>query len=143
MFRMWIPTMHWWEAHRTPIGFCSPRAVSARKAQQDPGPTAQVRRDPQRYRQSHSAWILAEERLHALRDHPVCSTAAAARQLGFRSAASLLNPAAMQGYPKGLVRVGPNGKAAVYTGLGPNRQGGRELRLWCVVDSVLLPPPPA
>jgi hypothetical protein len=121
----------------------SPRRGPAGKAQQDPGPTPPPRRDPQRRRESQPDWILAEERLQALRDQPVCSTAAAARQLGFRSPASLLNPAAMQGYPKGLVRVGPNGKAAVYTGLGPNRQGGRELRLWFVVDSVLLPPPPA
>lgn len=118
-----------------------PRRGPARKAQQNPSPTPPVPRD-QRPRVSPSAWILAEERLQALLDHPVCSTAAAARQLGFRSPASLLNQAALQGYPIGLVRIGPNGKAAVYQGLAPNRQGGRDLRLWLVLDSTLLPPPP-
>jgi hypothetical protein len=118
-----------------------PRRRPARKAQKDPPSTPPVPRNPQR-RGSNSALILAQEQLQALRGHPVYSTAAAARQLGFRSPASLLNQAALHGYPMGLVRMGPNGKAAVYQGLAPNRQGGRDLRLWLVVDSMLLPPAP-
>lgn len=89
-----------------------------------------------------TAWILGEEHLRKLKDHPVWSTAQAARSLGFRSPASLLNPASLHGYPIGLVRTGPNGKVAVYQGLAPNRQGGRDLRLWLVVESHLLPPEP-
>ena len=94
------------------------------------------------HRPAKAAWILAEDRLRELGDHPVCSTAQAARSLGFRSPASLLNPASLHGYPIGLARTGPNGKVAVYQGLAPNRQGGRDLRLWLVVESHLLPPAP-
>lgn len=96
----------------------------------------------QGHRQAKAAWILGEDRLRKLGDHPVCSTAQAARSLGFRSPASLLNPASLHGYPIGLARTGPNGKIAVYQGLAPNRQGGRDLRLWLVVESHLLPPEP-
>ncbi|MFN7899793.1 MAG: hypothetical protein ACK5N0_09055 [Synechococcaceae cyanobacterium] len=94
-------------------------------------------------RQAHAPWILGQERLNALLDHPPCSTAAAARSLGFRSAASLLNQASRHGYPIGLVWIGPNGKAAVYQGSAPNQRGGRDLRLWLVVERDRLPEAPA
>lgn len=92
--------------------------------------------------QADGAWILDQKQLRALDHHGTCSTAEAARSLGFRSAASLLNQASKHGYPIGLVRMGPNGKAAVYQGLGANRRGGRELRLWLVLESEALPAPP-
>ena len=93
-------------------------------------------------RQADGTWILDPKQLQALDHHTPCSTAEAARSLGFRSAASLLNQAAKHGYPIGLVRMGLNGRAAVYQGLGANRRGGRELRLWLVLESEALPVPP-
>ncbi|MFN6132653.1 MAG: hypothetical protein ACK46L_07070 [Synechococcaceae cyanobacterium] len=113
----------------------------APEAPQDPSTTPAVPQE-RRPRSTGSAWILSEERLRDLSGHPVCSTAQASRSLGFRSPASLLNPAALHGYPIGLVRVGPNGKAAVYQGIAPNQQGGRDVRLWLVLDSQLLPSAP-
>jgi hypothetical protein len=96
-----------------------------------------------RQHRSQAPWILARDDLQALRDGPACSSAVAARSLGFRSTASLLNPASRHGYPIGLVRIGPNGKAAVYQGLAPNQRGGKELRLWLVLERDRLPDAPA
>ena len=63
---------------------------------------------------------------------------AAARALGLRSAASLANLGARHGYPPGLIKIGPQGMMAIYTGTGPALGGGNPPRLWVVlpVDSL-------
>lgn len=85
--------------------------------------------------------ILGEAQREALTGlHPRrCSTAEAASLLGFRSPASLLNSAGRLGYPLGLVRQGPNGLVAVYHGQEPSPRGGRETRLWLVLEAEHLP----
>ena len=66
---------------------------------------------------------------------PRSSTAATARALGFRSSASLLNPAARSGYRPGLVKRGSNGRVAVYVGSERNERGGRDRRWWVVLPA--------
>jgi hypothetical protein len=84
-----------------------------------------------------------------LKNAPTLVTPAAAQAIGLRSAASLANLAARHGYLPGLYKVGPNGLAAVYTGLASGSAGGRPRRLWCVVpvdqlqDETENPAPPA
>lgn len=79
--------------------------------------------------------ILPLERWGSLETLPRLSTPEAARALGFRSAASLLNLAARSGYREGLLKRGVNGAVAVYVGSEKSGRGGRDRRLW-----VLLPP---
>jgi hypothetical protein len=125
---------------RLPPAPCASHAPRKARQASSPGPPST---SGQRDRQANAPWILGQEGLNALLDHPPCSTAAAARSLGFRSAASLLNQASKHGYPIGLVWIGPNGKAAVYQGSAPNQRGGRDLRLWLVVERDRLPVAPA
>ena len=79
--------------------------------------------------------ILPPRRLDELRRLPRLSTPQAARALGFRSAASLLNLAARCGYPEGLVKRGGHGAVAVYVGSERSGRGGRDLRLWVVLQA--------
>ena len=66
----------------------------------------------------------------------------AAQALGYRSAASLANHGARHGYTPGLVKLGPNGQAAIYrgqaSGQGVGGGGGKDRRLWIVVPSAVL-----
>jgi len=77
--------------------------------------------------------ILAPERCRELEGHGRLSTAEAARALGFRSAASLLNLAARSGYRPGLIKRGAEGRVAIYVGSERNDRGGRDRRLWVVL----------
>lgn len=80
--------------------------------------------------------ILPLERWGSLETLPRLSTPEAARALGFRSAASLLNLAARSGYRDGLVKRGGNGAVAVYVGSEKSGRGGRDRRLWVVLPAV-------
>jgi len=70
------------------------------------------------------------------------TTLMAAQALGYRSAASLANHGARHGYTPGLVKLGPNGQAAIYrgqaSGQGVGGGGGKDRRLWIVVPSSVL-----
>lgn len=77
--------------------------------------------------------VLAPERCRELEGHGHLSTAEAARALGFRSAASLLNLASRNGYRPGLVKRGAEGRVAIYVGSERNDRGGRDRRLWVVL----------
>lgn len=77
--------------------------------------------------------ILTPELLADLHDLPRCSTAQAARGLGFRSPATLLNRATRSGYQPGLIKHGSNGRVAVYIGQERNDRGGRNRRWWVVL----------
>lgn len=77
--------------------------------------------------------ILTAEHCRELEGHGRLSTAEAARALGFRSAASLLNLAARSGYRPGLIKRGAEGRVAIYVGSERNDRGGRDRRLWVVV----------
>lgn len=77
--------------------------------------------------------ILPPQRWAELDDQPRLSTQEAARALGFRSAASLLNLAARHGYPQGLVKRGLEDAVAVYVGCEKSGRGGRDRRLWVVL----------
>jgi hypothetical protein len=77
--------------------------------------------------------ILPPERLSVFDAQPRLSTPEAARALGFRSAASLLNLAARSGYRQGLVKRGVHGAVAVYMGSEKTARGGRDRRLWVVL----------
>lgn len=77
--------------------------------------------------------ILSRQQLGQLDGLPKLSTPQAARALGFRSAASLLNLAARSGYRKGLVKRGANDALAVYMGSEKSGRGGRDRRLWVVL----------
>lgn len=78
--------------------------------------------------------ILPAHQLDGLEDRPRLSTAEAARALGFRSATSLLNLAARSGYPRGLVKRGVHAALAVYVGSEKSGRGGRDRRLWVVLE---------
>jgi hypothetical protein len=80
--------------------------------------------------------ILPLERWGSLETLLRLSTPEAARALGFRSAASLLNLAARSGYRDGLVKRGGNGAVAVYVGSEKSGRGGRDRRLWVVLPAV-------
>jgi len=79
--------------------------------------------------------ILPPQRWDALDDQPRLSTSEAARALGFRSAASLLNLAARSGYRQGLVKRGANAALAIYMGSEKSGRGGRNRRLWVVLQA--------
>lgn len=79
--------------------------------------------------------ILPAERCSDLDGLPRVSTPEAARVLGFRSAASLLNLAARSGYRQGLVKRGVNGAMAIYMGSEKSDRGGRDRRLWVVLQA--------
>lgn len=78
--------------------------------------------------------ILPPQRWSELDGQPRLSTPAAARALGFRSAASLLNLAARNGYRQGLVKRGVHPALAVYVGSEKGGSGGRDRRLWVVLQ---------
>lgn len=78
--------------------------------------------------------ILPPERWQGLEGHGRLSSAEAARALGFRSAASLLNLAARNGYRPGLIKRGAEGRVAIYVGSERNDHGGRDRRLWVVLN---------
>ncbi|MFZ0409023.1 MAG: hypothetical protein WAM11_13060 [Cyanobium sp.] len=78
--------------------------------------------------------ILAEVHCRQLAERGSLSSAEAARALGFRSAASLLNQAARCGYPPGLIKRGANDLIAVYIGSEKSDRGGRDRRLWVVLN---------
>ena len=80
--------------------------------------------------------ILPLERWGSLETLPRLSTPEAARALGLRSAASLLNLAARSGYREGLLKRGVNGAVAVYVGSEKSGRGGRDRRLWVVLPAV-------
>lgn len=77
---------------------------------------------------------VAPELLEQFSTLPRCSTAQAARGLGFRSPASLLNRATLSGYRPGLIKHGTNGRIAVYIGHERNDRGGRDRRWWVVLS---------
>jgi hypothetical protein len=77
--------------------------------------------------------ILPPQRWGELDGLPRLSTSEAARALGFRSAASLLNLAARSGYSQGLVKRGADAALAVYMGREKSGRGGRDRRLWVVL----------
>jgi len=79
--------------------------------------------------------ILPPLRLAELEALPRLSTSEAARALGFRSSASLLNPAARRGYPRGLIKRGVSAAMAIYIGSEQIGRGGRERRLWVVLQA--------
>jgi hypothetical protein len=77
--------------------------------------------------------ILSAERCRELEGYGRLPSAEAARLLGFRSAASLLNLAARSGYRPGLIKRGVEGRVAIYVGSERNDRGGRDRRLWVVL----------
>lgn len=79
--------------------------------------------------------ILPPQRWAELDGQPRLSTPEAARALGFRSAASLLNVAARKGYQQGLVKRGVASALAVYMGSEKSGRGGRDRRLWVVLQA--------
>jgi hypothetical protein len=78
--------------------------------------------------------ILPENARRDLAGRPHLSTAEAALALGFRSTASLFNRAARSGYQPGLVKRGANGRLAIYMGSERSDHGGRDRRLWVVLE---------
>ena len=83
--------------------------------------------------------VLSQEHCRELPGDEVLPTAKAAEALGLKSPASLLNFGARHGYPVGLVKHSPNGKAAVYLGSQLREGGGKAVRLWKVIASASLP----
>ena len=77
--------------------------------------------------------ILEAQHRRELEGHPRLGTPEAARALGFRSAASLLNLAARSGYRPGLIKRGVHSALAVYVGSEKSGRGGRDRRLWVVL----------
>ncbi|MEB3165477.1 MAG: hypothetical protein VKO65_02275 [Cyanobacteriota bacterium] len=77
--------------------------------------------------------VLPAAALAALGADLAVSTREAAEAIGYRSTASLSNLGNRSGYPAGLVKLGLNGKAAVYRGVGPASSGGKPQRHWLVV----------
>jgi hypothetical protein len=59
----------------------------------------------------------------------------AAQAIGLRSATSLANHGARDGYQPGLRKTGPNGLVAIYIGTAPAESGGKDRRLWIVVPA--------
>lgn len=82
--------------------------------------------------------VLTEYEREQLKTTPMISTADAARSLGLRSPASLLNYGARHGYPIGLVKTSINGFHAVYCGTQTRAAGGKPIRLWQVVSHAAL-----
>jgi hypothetical protein len=77
--------------------------------------------------------VLDAKALETLAAEPSLSGREAAEALGYRSTASLSNLGSRAGYPIGLVKLGVNGKVAVYRGVIPSTSGGRAQRQWVVV----------
>jgi len=79
------------------------------------------------------AVILSANLLVSLQEEVGMPTFHAAKALNFRSYATLAGYGSRHGYPLGLVKEGPNQKAAVYIGMEQGDRGGRARRLWIVV----------
>jgi hypothetical protein len=77
--------------------------------------------------------VLDATALETLAAEPSVSAREAATALGYRSTASLSNLGSRAGYPIGLVKLGVNGKVAVYRGVSPSSSGGKAQRHWVVV----------
>ena len=77
--------------------------------------------------------VLDRTALETLAAEPSFSAREAAAALGYRSTASLSNLGSRTGYPIGLVKLGVNGKVAVYRGASPSSSGGKAQRHWVVV----------
>ena len=77
--------------------------------------------------------VLDATALETLAAEPSVSAREAATALGYRSTASLYNLGSRAGYPIGLVKLGVNGKVAVYRGVSPSSSGGKAQRHWVVV----------
>ena len=77
--------------------------------------------------------VLDPTALETLAAEPSVSAREAAATLGYRSTASLSNLGSRAGYPIGLVKLGVNGKVAVYRGISPSSSGGKARRQWVVV----------
>ena len=77
--------------------------------------------------------VLDTTTLETLAAEPSVSAREAATALGYRSTASLSNLGSRAGYPIGLVKLGVNGKVAVYRGVSPSSSGGKAQRHWVVV----------
>ena len=77
--------------------------------------------------------VLDPTALETLAAEPSVSAREAAAALGYRSTASLSNLGSRAGYPIGLVKLGVNGKVAVYRGISPSSSGGKARRQWVVV----------
>lgn len=100
-----------------------PRVVSVATAGLEPDPGADL----------EDGAILPPQRCSELEGQPRLSTPAAARALGFRSAASLRNLAARSGYARGLVKRGLEPALAVYMGRETSGRGGRDRHVWVVL----------
>ena len=59
----------------------------------------------------------------------------AALAIGLRSATSLANHGARYGYQPGLLKTGPNGLVAIYTGTSVAKIGGKTRRMWIVAPA--------
>ena len=77
--------------------------------------------------------VLDPTALETLAAEPSVSAREAAAALGYRSTASLSNLGNRAGYPIGLLKLGVNGKVAVYRGISPSSSGGKARRQWVVV----------
>jgi hypothetical protein len=77
--------------------------------------------------------VLDSTALETLAAEPSISAREAAAALGYRSTASLSNLGNRAGYPIGLLKLGVNGKVAVYRGISPSSSGGKARRQWVVV----------
>jgi hypothetical protein len=77
--------------------------------------------------------VLDSTALETLAAEPSISAREAAAALGYRSTASLSNLGSRAGYPIGLLKLGVNGKVAVYRGISPSSSGGKARRQWVVV----------
>jgi len=101
-------------------------------------PTKASVRGPSPGGSSADGTVLRPAQLQRFAGVEALSTLMAAQALGFRSAASLANHGARHGYTPGLVKLGPNGQAAIYRGQVSGQAGGKERRLWIVVPSSVL-----
>jgi hypothetical protein len=88
---------------------------------------------------SRPAPQVGDELLGQLAAAPSLASLAAAQAIGLRSSTSLANLGARHGYVPGLYKVGFNGLAAVYCGLGSANRGGKPQRLWWVIPADQLP----
>lgn len=84
--------------------------------------------------QSEQAWILNEQQRSALPRQALCTTADAAKRLGFRSSVSLNSFLRRHGYAPGLVKLGASGWAAVYDGTS-DASGSRRQHQWLLVQA--------
>jgi len=108
--------------------------TSARRVVNRPG-SRQPKAGQFKAKSATSGERLTAAQLAKLSDATPLPSSQAALAIGLRSATSLANHGARYGYQPGLLKSGPNGLVAIYTGAGIAEKGGNERRLWIVVPA--------